>query len=109
MIRLPWIFFALTSIGAILTVTAAPAASPPPSTSVTTTDANSGTTIVGEQDSAMGLYLMPWKEEYASGMEQPPALLNVPPVAIDGDSLRRKTEYRDTTASYRRSHFQGSP
>lgn len=73
-----------------------------------TVDATAGTTIVGEQDSAMGLYLLPWKDETASGMELAPALLDVPPTPLDDAQLQRVTDYREAAASYRRSHSQYS-
>lgn len=65
--------------------------------------------IVGEQDSAMGLTLTPWNEEYATGLDQPPSLYRAPTAAINDSSLQRQTEYRDNLTSYRRSHSQYTP
>jgi hypothetical protein len=65
-----------------------------------------GSTIVGEQDSAMGLTLMPWKEEFSSGLDQPPSLYRAPLTPVNGRDLQRDTEYRDNLGDYRRSHSQ---
>lgn len=34
--------------------------------------AGTGTTIFGRQDSSVGLYLLPWKEDQASDLDRPP-------------------------------------
>lgn len=67
-----------------------------------------GSTIVGEQDSAMGLTLMPWKDEFSSGLDQPPSLYRAPLTPVNGSDLQRETEYRDNLGNYRRSHSQYS-
>ena len=102
------------SLGLILmlltatTATATGPASKPAQAAVTVSEAGS-TTIIGEQDSAMGLYLTPWKEEFASGMDQAPSLYRAPMAPLDEGSLRRQTEYRNALSSYRRNHTQRSP
>lgn len=68
-----------------------------------------GSTIVGEQDSAMGLTLMPWKEEFSSGLDQPPSLYRAPLTPLNASDLQRETEFRDNLGSYRRSHSQYTP
>lgn len=90
------------------------AATPQSSDSATTRPAVTvkepgGSTIVGEQDSAMGLTLTPWKEEYATGLDQPPSLYRAPTSSVSDSSLQRQTEYRDNLSSYRRSHSQYTP
>ena len=65
-----------------------------------------GSNVVVGQDSAMGLTLMPWKEEFATGLDQPPTLYRAPLSPVDGDSLQRQTQYRDDLNNYRRSHSQ---
>lgn len=87
-----------------------PAAAKPAATQApVTVNGDGGTTIVGEQESAMGLYLTPWKDEYATGMDQAPALFDAGATPIASRSLRRQTEYRDAVSSYRLSHFQQNP
>lgn len=68
-----------------------------------------GSTIVGEQDAAMGLTLTPWKEEYATGLDQPPSLYRAPTAPLSDGNLQRQTEYRDELGNYRRSHSQYTP
>lgn len=68
-----------------------------------------GSTIIGDQDSAMGLTLMPWKNEFATGLDQPPSLYRAPLEPINSNSLQRQTEYRDNLSDYRRSHSQYTP
>ncbi|PTU30938.1 hypothetical protein [Stenotrophobium rhamnosiphilum] len=68
-----------------------------------------GSTIVVEQNSAMGVTLMPWKEEFATGLDQAPSLYRAPTSPINSNSLQRQTEYRDNLSSYRRSHSQFTP
>jgi hypothetical protein len=68
-----------------------------------------GSTIIGDQDSAMGLTLMPWKDEFATGLDQPPSLYRAPLEPVNGNSLQRQTEYRDNLSDYRRSHSQYTP
>ncbi len=87
---------------------AATAATAPARATVVVREAG-GSTIIGEQDSAMGLTLMPWKDEYATGLDQPPSLYRAPTSAVDPGSLQRQTEYRDNLGSYRRSHSQYTP
>lgn len=65
-----------------------------------------GSTVVVGQDSAMGLTLMPWKEEYATGLDQAPTLYRAPLSPLNADSLQRQTEYRDNLNNYRRTHSQ---
>jgi hypothetical protein len=85
------------------------AANPTSAKAVGTVNDAASNMIAGEQDSAMGLNLTPWKEEYATGMDQPPSLYRAATNPIDSRSLRRQTEYRDTLGSYRRSHSQYTP
>jgi hypothetical protein len=85
-------------------------ASPAQSSGTTVTVKESGgSTIVGEQDSAMGLTLTPWKEEYATGLDQPPSLYRAPAAPVSDNGLQRQTEYRDDLGNYRRSHSQYTP
>ncbi|MES2490486.1 MAG: hypothetical protein V4607_11910 [Pseudomonadota bacterium] len=68
-----------------------------------------GSTVIVEQNAAMGLTLMPWKEEFATGLDQAPSLYRPPMSPINSNSLQRQTEYRDNLSSYRRSHSQFTP
>lgn len=81
---------------------------PPKSNSAPATP-SLGSTIIVEQNSAMGVTLMPWKEEFATGLDQAPSLYRPVMSPIDSNSLQRQTEYRDNLSSYRRSHSQFTP
>ena len=61
-----------------------------------------GTTIVGEQDSDVGLYLTPWKEEHADNIDPPPSLLDEPPQPIDARGFARQVQDAGTLTAYRR-------
>ncbi|WP_020648615.1 hypothetical protein [Solimonas variicoloris] len=78
------------------TAIAAPAfAEPPPAD-------GSGTTIVGERETAVGLYLLPWQEEAPSDIDRPPAHFEMPAQAPDGERLRALSAADEAGAAYRR-------
>lgn len=64
-----------------------------------------GTTIVGERESAIGLYLAPWQDEEASDIDRPPALFAPTLEKIDGDAFRRQAQYEDAINAYRRERL----
>ncbi len=61
-----------------------------------------GTTIVGERESDVGLYLTPWKEEQADNIDPPPSLLDEPPQPLDARSFARQVRDATTVTAYRR-------
>jgi len=61
-----------------------------------------GTTIVGEQESDVGLYLTPWKEEHADNIDPPPSLLDEPPRPLDAHGFARQVRDAGTVSAYRR-------
>jgi len=65
-----------------------------------------GTTIVGEQDAAVGLYITPWKEEKASDLDRPPSLFDVPAQAVDGAGFSRRVRYFDAAQAHRAERLQ---
>lgn len=64
-----------------------------------------GTTIVGEQESAIGLYLTPWKDEHAAVMSRPPALLDEPAASGNSGLQSQPGSYNDI-AAYQRERFR---
>ncbi|MEQ1439104.1 hypothetical protein AAG565_07055 [Fontimonas sp. SYSU GA230001] len=64
-----------------------------------------GTTIVGEREAAVGLYLAPWQGETASDVDRPPALHDVPPQSIDPQRFRRLADYDEAIRDYRRERL----
>jgi hypothetical protein len=61
-----------------------------------------GTTIVGERDAALGLYLTPWKEEQPDNIDPPPSLLDEPPQALDARGFALQARDAATISAYRR-------
>ncbi len=62
-----------------------------------------GTNIVGERDTAVGLYLVPWREESASDMDRPPRLYDVPLEPLDAEAFAARVQTQESIAAYRRS------
>ena len=57
---------------------------------------DSGTTIVGERESPIGLYITPWRNAYAEqDIDRPARLLRVDMTPIDRDVFARQVEYHD--------------
>ena len=55
---------------------------------------DSGTTIVGERESPIGLYITPWRNAYAEqDIDRPARLLRVDMSPIDRDVFTRQVEY----------------
>jgi len=75
-----------------------------PAKSATTGNAQAGpgTTIVGEDESPIGLYITPWKNDYAErGVARPKYQLEELPDPVDPDTFHRQNEYYDTITAYR--------
>lgn len=57
---------------------------------------DAGTTIVGERESPIGLYITPWRNAYAEqDIDRPARLLRVDMSPIDRDVFTRQVEYYD--------------
>ena len=55
---------------------------------------DSGTTIVGERESPIGLYITPWRNAFAEqDIDRPARLLQVEMTPIDRDVFARQVEY----------------
>jgi hypothetical protein len=67
------------------------------------TQNGAGTNIVGEQESAVGLYLMPWQEETAGDVDRPPALSSEPLQPIDPARFEGRVRTDEAIAAYRRA------
>jgi len=64
--------------------------------------AGEGTTIVGERETAVGLYLLPWQEEAPSDIDRPPARYAPDAAPLDAEQLRAATASDEANAAYRR-------
>lgn len=71
---------------------AAPAPSADPDAGVH--KARTGTTVVGEQESPIGLYITPWRNSAAAtGLDRPARLLDEALMPLDPDVFKRQVEY----------------
>jgi hypothetical protein len=69
-------------------------------------DDSAGTTIVGDRESPIGLYLTPWKNEYAQrGMDRPAQIVQEQMAPIDPGVFRRQNSYYDTITAYRQAEL----
>ena len=77
---------------------------PPPGPAVSApTPDGIGTTIFGEQEAPIGLYITPWKDDYAErGLDRPARLLDEAMEPIDPATFRRQIEYYETITEFRR-------
>lgn len=79
-----------------------PAAKPGSASAPIPADATSGTTIVGDQESPIGLYITPWKDDYAErGLDRPARLVDEAMEPIDPATFRRQIEYYETITAFR--------
>lgn len=85
-----------------------PSGNPPaePSPGGSAADEGAGTVIIGDRESPIGLYLTPWKDEYAARNAGRPAqhlLESMEP--IDPEEFRRQITYYDVITAYRRAEL----
>lgn len=64
-----------------------------------------GTTIVGEREAAVGLYLAPWQDEAASDLDRPPGHYDVPLQALDLHRFELQADYDEAIRAYRRERL----
>lgn len=64
------------------------------------------TVIVADREAAVGLYLLPWKEEAASDMDHPPQYYQPPLAAPDLQQLRLQVQDEQANAAYRRVRLE---
>jgi hypothetical protein len=62
-----------------------------------------GTNIMGEQESAVGLVLMPWQEEAAGDVDRPPALTDEPLKPVDVPQFEGQVRTDASIGAYRRA------
>lgn len=62
--------------------------------------AEAGTTIVGDNESPIGLYITPWRESHAEkDIDRPARLLQEEMLPIDKDVFERQVEYYDALSN----------
>ena len=56
--------------------------------------ARSGTTVIGDQESPIGLYIMPWRQSQSqAGLDRPARLLDEALLPLDPEVFKRQVEY----------------
>lgn len=66
----------------------------------------SGTTIVGDQDAAVGLYLAPWKNEEPADIGLVPGLQDEVAAPVDSEDFSRVHTYHSTLRAWRIERLQ---
>lgn len=69
-----------------------------------------GTTIVGERESPIGLYITPWRDAYSEqDIDRPARLLQVDMSPIDREVFARQTEYHKALSELGRNRPGAAP
>ncbi|NGY03414.1 hypothetical protein [Solimonas terrae] len=71
-----------------------------------TAAADAGTTLIGQRDAAVGLYLLPWKEEAPSDIDLPPRQFDVADAPIDPARFAARVADDEANAAYRRVRLE---
>lgn len=71
-----------------------------------TEPAANGTTIVGDQDAAVGLFLAPWKDETRAELDRPPGLVDHALKPVDVAAQAQVNTYFEIGRAYRRERLQ---
>ncbi|MGB1563546.1 MAG: hypothetical protein ACPHN2_18795 [Sinimarinibacterium flocculans] len=64
-----------------------------------------GTTIVGDRDTAVGLFVAPWQEPSASALDRTPGPYDVPMQPVDIERFRRLADYDRVSRDYARERW----
>ncbi len=67
-----------------------------------------GMTIHGDDEAAVGLYLMPWGEEPVSDIDRPPQLIDEGPQQINPEEFQRYAEWHQAHRAYRMWRLQSN-
>ena len=72
--------------------------------------ARTGTTVIGEQEAPIGLYIMPWRQSLAqAGLERPARLLDEALLPLDPDVFKRQVEYHRALSAHLRKTGRATP
>jgi hypothetical protein len=71
---------------------------------------SSGTTIVGERESPIGLYIMPWRNSGPEqGIDRPARLLDEEPLPLDPGTFRRQLDYYSALTAHQQGASGNKP
>ena len=69
-----------------------------------------GTTVVGERESPIGLYIMPWRQSQAEGgLDRPARLLDEALLPLDPEVFRRQVEYHRALSEHLEKTGRATP
>jgi hypothetical protein len=69
-----------------------------------------GTTVVGEREAPVGLYIMPWRRSEAeAGLDRPARLLDESLLPLDPEVFRRQVEYHRALSEHLEKTGRATP
>jgi len=72
--------------------------------------ATTGTTVIGEQESPIGLYIMPWRQSAAqAGLDRPARLLDEALRPLDLEVFKRQVEYHRALSAHLEKTGRATP
>ena len=72
--------------------------------------AQTGTTVIGEQEAPIGLYIMPWRQSQAqAGLDRPARLLDEALLPLDPEVFKRQVEYHRALTQFQRHSAGAAP
>ena len=72
--------------------------------------ARTGTTVIGEQESPIGLYIMPWRQSQSqAGLDRPARLLDEALLPLDLDVFKRQVEYNRALSAHLEKTGRATP
>jgi len=72
--------------------------------------ARTGTTVIGEQEAPIGLYIMPWRQSQAqAGLDRPARLLDEALLPLDLDVFKRQVEYHRALSAHLKDNGRATP
>ena len=72
--------------------------------------ARTGTTVIGEQEAPIGLYIMPWRQSQAqAGLDRPARLLDEALLPLDPEVFKRQVEYHRALSAHLQKTGRATP
>ena len=72
--------------------------------------ARTGTTVIGEQEAPIGLYIMPWRQSQSqAGLDRPARLLDEALLPLDPDVFKRQVEYHRALSAHLKDNGRATP
>ena len=83
---------------------------PPPVKAGGVQKARTGTTVIGEQEAPLGLYIMPWRQSQAqAGLDRPARLLDEALLPLDPEVFKRQVEYNRALSEHLEKTGKATP